>query len=71
MLPDRDALEEIRVGLRSADPAVHARAVAGLGDVVGQSARDILAEALASDNPEVREAAERLASRLITQALFG
>ncbi|MDZ4167181.1 MAG: HEAT repeat domain-containing protein [Coriobacteriia bacterium] len=69
MLPDPDALEALRTDLRSADPAIQARAVAQLGDVVGQSARDIVTEALASDNPEVREAAERLLARLIAQAL--
>ena len=63
-LPDRDTLEDMRAALRSDDPAVRAGAMERLGDLLSGSVREIVAEAVASENPEVREAAERLLLRV-------
>jgi HEAT repeat protein len=63
-LPDRDTLEEMRAALRSDDPAIRAGAMEQLGDLLSDSVRAIVAEAMASENPEVREAAERLLVRI-------
>ena len=64
LLPDRDALEQLRTDLRSDDAATRSAAIERLGGIVGAGTREVIAEALASDNPEVREAAERLLQRL-------
>lgn len=64
LLPDRDALDQLRADLRSPDPRTRSAAIEQLGGIVGAGTREIIAEAVASDNPEVREAAERLLQRL-------
>lgn len=61
---DAEALRRLRSELRSEDPAVRAEAAARLEQVIGESSRALVAEALASDDPEVRARAERLLARL-------
>ena len=64
MSAEAEALRALRADLRSADPAVRDAAFARVAEVLGTSVREIVAEALSSDNPEVREAAEGLLVRL-------
>ena len=64
MSADPEALRVLRADLHSADPAVRDAAFARVGEVLSASVREVVAEALASDNPEVREAAEGLLVRL-------
>jgi HEAT repeat protein len=63
-LPDADEIRRLREELRATDPAQRVAAMSRLGEVLSESARAIVAEALASDNAEVREAAEALLARL-------
>lgn len=61
---DPDALRQLRDELGSVEPGVRAAALARLEVVIGESAREIIAEALVSENPEVRARAELLIARL-------
>lgn len=61
---DPAELRRLREELRSEDAEMRTRAVARLGEVLDSGTREIVAEALASDNPEVRAAAERLMERI-------
>jgi HEAT repeat protein len=51
---DRDELLELKAHLRSADPAVRTAAIEHAAEVVGHTITAVVAEALDSDNPEVR-----------------
>jgi HEAT repeat protein len=62
--PGPDELEALRAGLESNDPAVRARALERLEAVVSERAAEVVAEALQSENPEVRAHAEALRTRL-------
>jgi hypothetical protein len=61
---DPDELRRLRGDLRSVDPAVRAGALVRLQAIIGEGAREVIAEALVSENPEVRERAELLLARL-------
>jgi hypothetical protein len=61
---DPEALRRLRSDLRSEDASVRAEALARIEQVIGESSRALVAEALASDDPEVRAHAERLLERL-------
>jgi HEAT repeat protein len=61
---DPAELRRLREDLRCEDADTRTRAIARLGEVLDSGTREIVAEALASDNPEVRAAAERLMERI-------
>ena len=64
MSPGRDELQALRVELESDDHDVRARALERLEAVIAERAREVVAEALQSENPQVREQADALQARL-------
>ena len=63
-MPDRAELDALREDLRAEDPARREAAFARITGLMSDSVRSIVAEALQSENPDVREAAEHLLMRL-------
>jgi hypothetical protein len=63
-VPEPAELEALRADLRSDDLARRDAAFARITELMSDSVRAIVAEALQSDNPDVREAAEQLLLRL-------
>lgn len=63
-MPGPDDLEALRAGLESDDPVVRARALKHLEAVIAERAHEVVAEALESENPQVRAQAEALRARL-------
>lgn len=63
-MPSPDDLGTLRAALASDDAAQRARALELLEAVIAERAHEVVAEALESENPQVREQAETLRARL-------